>query len=889
MIDGVRGIQQSGHLDPFRYTGTYDGVVVACSWISEKNAGLRQTLDQKQQEKDENGNPKCIGKPQVKVRVSGLDTPDRTKLLDIDLRWSDLSTSIVSGSGALGTGYTPQIQIGDSVKVKFKNGYIGSPYVDGLSYRTFYDDTYSNVTNPLNGLDAYFNASTLSKVPLYSFQDRKLIFTTFDTTIYNHFDLNIQPFEYDLDLPCPKRNNDANAAKIAISNLIKEVEQIKKQVNQFATNRLNFINETQSIVSRHAEIISGWISKKLKWIQEEILKKINAASIATANALPLNARFTVREGQNILVQTIYCLFNKILDKITDAIVNLLFDVVDRFITVPLCMIENLLTSLLGKVLGLITSILGAISSIVGQITGIVTQILDFVIDLLSLFSCEPNDQCPPINKWNFLSAAGDNVEGFNLDLNSILSKAEGFAQQVGNIAKTAYDPDTGSVIGINIDDFDLNFNDVLSDLACSGAPLACGPPIISFFGGGGSGATGNTIISAAGELLGVDITNFGSGYSSTPFASIVDNCGKGKGAVVVPSIGIIPPELNFTGERINSTTVRLKWTTKRAKRVDTNFGFSDLSGTTDVNPTQDTTYTVRAIGKYGQYSEKSLLVRTNLTIEPQKPINVSLDPKEFDPPGQQKEEGTSGSKPGPGIGTTTFDCPQIEPFISNKKTPITIDPEDLGVVSVLVKEPGYNYLPSPDGSLGGEGRTWANPEDTVVRRSDGKYDLPYSPGSVIQLKKCDYVTPPGGDTIRPSEDTEYVAPEPPSNYQNIIRGISPTNNSGNYPVILYLCDVEILNPGISYSPNDRIIISPDNGAEVKPTFDKNGSLIRVDIISSGIGFKEFPTFTIESNTGFNAQLVPRLCVNRIGDLTEEDPNRYSGQQIISVVDCVGRN
>jgi hypothetical protein len=899
MMD-VRGYKSSGELDEYKYTGTYDGIVVACSWISETDAGKRQTLQEKLQDTDNDGNPKATAKPKVKVRINQVHTPDKTQLPDQKLPWADIDVPLTSGSGSLATGDTPQIKPGDAVRVRFKNGYIGKPVVIGLNYRNLYENiSYTGPNpNPSFGLDSFWENSKNAVLPSFHYDKAQILPNAWDIT-YSHFDLNLQPFESDLDLPCPKRNDDANAVKTALSNLIKDVERIKRQVNQFAANRLDFINEIQAKVNKYAEIISGWISRKIKWLQEEILKKINAASVATSNALPLNARFPIREGQNILVQVIYCLFNKILDKITDALVNLLLDMIDRFITVPLCAIENLLTSLIGKILGLITSVLGAVASIIGQITGLVTQVLDFIIDLLSLFNCEPNDKCPEVNKWNLLSAAGDNTEGFNLDLNSIVKKAESFAQQVGNIAKTVYDPDTGSLLGVDIDDFDLNFNDVLSDLSCSGAPLFCGPPRISFFGGGGSGASGNTIISSAGELLGIDITSFGSGYSSAPFASIVDDCGKGKGAVVKTKVGIIPPELEFTGRTINSTTVELKWKTKRAKRVQTNFGSSELSGTVNVSPTQNTTYTVKAIGKYGQYSEKSLVIRVGgtPTIEPGDTINVPLDLDNFDDPSKygdpndpnNPDNGESGSIPTSDGIPDVVNCPPIQPFISTRKSPITIDPEDLGVVSVLVVESGYNYLPAPDGSLGGEGRTWANPEDTIVRRSDGKYELPYSPGSTIQLRQCDYVTPPGGDEFRPKEDTEYIAPQPPENYKNIIRGLSPTTQTGNYPVMLYICEVEILNPGIGYTSEDKIKITPDNGAQLSPKFDSNGALIRVDIISGGIGFTEFPQITVESKTGFNVQIVAKLCVNRIGDLIEEDPNRYSGQQIISVVDCVGKN
>jgi hypothetical protein len=897
------------------FLGTYQAIAVAVSWGEQKDAGERKPIGQKE---------KIPAKPRVQVRINGIHPDSKVELPDKKLPWADISVDISAGAGIFGSGTTPQINVGDLVYVQCINGRSEKPLIVGLTYRNINFSVYPSVDTASfkSTFQSYIpNLDTKYLFPNYTY-DKSVKFNAWDPTLYSSFDLNIYPNETNLSVPCASDVDDASAPRTAISNLIKDIERIKKNVNEYAARRLNFINEVQAKVDAVAESISGWISSKIKWLQEEIFKRINAASVNTANALPLNARFPIREGQNILVQALYCLFNKILDKITSALVNFLFDLIDRFITVPLCAIENLLQSLLGKILGLITSVLGAISSIIGGITNLVTSILDSIIDLLAIFDCEPTNECPDVKQWNLLDAAGDNSEGFSFDINSILETASGFADQVGNIARSVYDPDTGVLLGVDIDDFDLNFSDVLSSLSCNGTPLLCGPPKIVFFGGGGSGAAGNTIISSAGELLGIDITNFGSGYSSTPFASIIDECGKGSGAVVKSGIGIIPPELDFTATKLDSTRVELKWKTKRAKRVDTNFGFSSLSGTATVSPTETTTYTVKATGKYGQYTEKSILVNVNpIVLEPQNPIQTTIDID--DVLNQNTDDGGSmGSQPqdgggngggggngdgggngggggdggggngdggggnGPGIST----CPPLEPFVSKRKPPIEIDPEDLGVISVLVVESGYNYLSAPDGSLGGEGRVWANPEDTIVRKSDGKYDLPYPPGSVIQLNKCDYVEPPGGeDPFRPDDDMEYVAPTPPPGFIDVTRGTSSTNNFGNYPVVLFICDIEILNRGIGYSPNDVITITPDNGAELKPTFDKNGSLLKVDIISSGLGFAEFPDISIKSSTGFNAQIVAKLCVNRIGDLENPDPNRYEGKQIINVVDCVGRN
>ena len=42
------------------------------------------------------------------------------------------------------------------------------------------------------------------------------------------------------------------------------------------------------------------------------------------------------------------------------------------------------------------------------------------------------------------------------------------------------------------------------------------PPSVSFSGGGGSGAAGTALVSNSGKVIGVEMTNLGSGYTSVP-------------------------------------------------------------------------------------------------------------------------------------------------------------------------------------------------------------------------------------------------------------------------------------------------------------------------------------------------------------------------------------
>ena len=95
----------------------------------------------------------------------------------------------------------------------------------------------------------------------------------------------------------------------------------------------------------------------------------------------------------------------------------------------------------------------------------------------------------------------------------------------------------------------------------------------------------------------------------------------------------------------------------------------------------------------------------------------------------------------------------------------------------------------------------------------------------------------------------------------------PNLSVGSYPVVLYLCGMEIENSGLNYTSTDQIVISPnDAGAEVRPTFGPWGVLTKVEIINGGSGWTERPNIYIRSQTGYNAVIVPRFCIQRVSCL-----------------------
>ena len=216
------------------------------------------------------------------------------------------------------------------------------------------------------------------------------------------------------------------------------------------------------------------------------------------------------------------------------------------------------------------------------------------------------------------------------------------------------------------------------------------------------------------------------------------------------------------------------------------------------------------------------------------------------------------------------------------------------VVRVIIDESGIDYLPSPDGSKGGSGRTWATPDETIIRRGDqfpgsggigGIYDTPHKPGEIVPLYPGDEYTPPGGGTQIIDEPTSITCPPlPPSGYK---KGPFPSTSKGEYPVVLEIEDINIKDSGYGYDcSKDKVVIEPSNGAELSIKCDPLGSIIGVDVIKGGIGFTEEPIIYIESDSGYNAQLTSVFRVNRVGENIE--PEVVASRQIVQVIDCVGK-
>jgi len=698
-----------------------------------------------------------------KVRIMGYHTGSPEDLPDDQLPWANIMYPVTAGTSG-GAVHTPQLRQGNFVYGFFLDGEDAQmPIIMGVIGYNQYTALLKDI--PEGGGFAPFSGYTVDDtVPRNALgttqEDGTAVSEDVDASKTN----NEEVMESPLSLVGRKdgankeqyenRSTVREVATISkcepapvvgiqrkMKNMLAEVKRIQKTANDWETKVSTKIDNIEEEIAKVKDNAIKGISSDVKRITTEIqknaLKKVNDALSDTYNEVFPTELPQLKEKVEAANDELSCLFRNIIKNLTGMVGGFLNQIIDRFITTPLCAVENFIGSLLGKISGLIDT---AIDSVMGPIKGLLAgmgvasssldDVMGFATDALSFLSCDEDPRCSEVKEWNPIN--GPEISA-TLDLFSIVNKAKEAASLVQNAVEGVTNiGDTLSDIAKNAD-----FSDALSD-SCNVGPVFCGPPTVEFIGGGGSGATGNVIVSALTTVLGVDIITPGGGYIGPPRLKFIDSCNKGKGA------------------------------------------------------------TGRAVVENGE------------------------------------------------------------------------------VVQVIIDDTGIDYLPSPDNSQGGDGYTWAESDETTIRRSDGTYDTPYKPGSVIEVFDGDEVTSDGKVEIITEKKT--ITAQPPSDVTK--DSPFPSTGTGDYPVVLEIEGINIIDPGFGYDPNDEVVVG--NGAELKIKTDALGSVIGVDVLNGGSGFNEDPDLYIKSDKGYNAKIMPIFKPIRLEDLAEAPAG------VIQVIDCVGK-
>lgn len=452
-----------------------------------------------------------------KVRIFGRDTQAKDSLNDDELEWAEVLLPVTAGSGHAGSGATPNLQQGMYVVGFYKDGIDASePIITGVlpnnsQTRLFGGDPAENYV-PRTGYKGV--EKSVSTKNIYAEGDQN------ETTDPHAFCVAHADQQKDgsrchfvpKTKKCDGPAGELKGIQRFIKNALALINRIKAEANSFLGAASDLTNQISSIVNEVAGQIAGLMKTLMDKVRTYVINKLNNGVKDLLDLLPPNKRAAASDANEKGKDIIGCVFNKIMKGLKSLIQSLLNNIINNFINAPMCAIENfvgsLLSSVLGPITGAIDSALSAISGVLNGVSGIaggVLSALNAVTGVLNFLSCDEPSDCTMGDQWSFW----------------------GGTKCVGDSVRSGIGSFFGGLIG--------GINGITTNtISCNTGPLPCGPPIVSITGGGGSGVLANPIVSATGSILGIDFMNGGTGYISPPNINIIDNCGKGGGAVIVP-------------------------------------------------------------------------------------------------------------------------------------------------------------------------------------------------------------------------------------------------------------------------------------------------------------------------------------------------------------------
>ena len=312
----------------------------------------------------------------------------------------------------------------------------------------------------------------------------------------------------------------------ALRNFFDQLKKIKKYGKMYVDEVLTDLRNIRSLIKDVSSIIAAALRTIVQRLRNWIIGKIRKVIQWIVDKIFTTLANTIK---NTIVQQILnliiCKFTEILDGLVDFVSNFLSELVGKVVNIPLCaaqqfansLINNLAANIdraLAPILDGIEDLLGGIGKIAGSVFSAIDKILAFE----SFLCLEP--ECPEITEINTnpsddaaFQTAKDNFAGF-IEVPSSSEVEDSIGQWTEGFSifgeKIADSPDSG--------------------LTCDTNPYRCGPPTIEIFGGGGLAAAGSAIVDHLGHLIGVNLDNGGSGYTTPPFVAIIDNCEHGQGA-----------------------------------------------------------------------------------------------------------------------------------------------------------------------------------------------------------------------------------------------------------------------------------------------------------------------------------------------------------------------
>ena len=800
-----------------------------------------------------------------KIRILGQDPPDKPD----DMLPVAYPLQLTSALGAQSVGiirYEPNTYVyvsKDPNSGTYLIERVVPNYILALN-RDFDGDSKGN-----EALSGFIPGNSDTVVPQLHFLKGKL--NSAELFGYNAYSDEDIKTAYSTKLPSfPSPCKPVNTAGVndAIDNLIKEVEDLKTGItgeDSFLATSQQFTKDAQNVINgasfnvgigtnsyeislgNAAGDIGNIVASLIQKVRQFVLRRISSIINNLIGNVPLSARYLANEATDKALSAISCLFYRILKGLEGMIGNILRQIINKVLNSAECLVESLLAGIIGNILGnligAINSILSSVGNAIGSVIGFANDLLQFVIDILDFFKCPVKNECPQAEEWDFLN--GSTAPKTVLDFNNIFEQAKGVVETVsstvGNVTATfdevlddfSFTKDDGS----EFDPLgDINVGNIFQSIIngnCNVGAVNCGPPNVVFFGGNGSGGTGNAIINTVGEILGVQIITPGN-YESPPLVEFQDACGNGKGG---SGTVVIDDDGGITNVIIDEPGY--------------GFPYGDKGGSGRVWADRCQSTVLRANYDwdipYSNGQTVTVFYGDTVTLPGQNPVVID-------------ENFTEDLIPG---------C------VINGVNPKLKDMTNFDYTFGKTYEYGirhqFGFQVDAQRAFD-QGFT----EQDIRFFLENKFFLRV--GKVMREKLLD----PNWGRI-PEFSVTFTAPGCPEGTPEDPNQ-PPTGGIGDSEVISILDGIVIANPGFGYDDGDELLIGGDSGG-LGDLVITNGAITGVRITNPGIGYTSLPDLSINTRTGYNAVLKPVL---RFVNPNDDGFVVPFGTPTLQVIDCVGK-
>jgi hypothetical protein len=716
-------------------------------------------------------------------------------------------------------------------------------------------------------------------------------------------------FEYSAAQPC--KPGTVTEIDTALRNFFNFLRGIQGYGNLHVNGVLGEAQNLTYEISKTISIVSGVLRTFTQRLRNFILQAVKELIQGAIQCLltPLLEQIKDTVFGAVLDQ-LMCKFDEIMSNLSNLVSDFLFALIQlELINPALCAIEaftnallnnlaNAIDNAIAPILDQISDLLGGAAQVVGSVFSVINQILAFE----GLLCSEP--KCPEDVKKFKTGPFGGPQPG----------QAEGFNQMISGPSSGLSNFNQSAEEWLN-ETFPVNSN-IPGASNCYTGPYECGSPQIVLFGGGGSGASANAVVNGIGQIIGFNLLSGGSGYTSAPFVSIVDPAGCGGNAqayaVMTPdgdqveSINLTSPGTGYSQNNtggipvVNSfigspnpvqvgNSITLNWNVSNFDTIDLSTGGNTISGYTNLTSAEgsasfviDTTdvqfaagatqtpktYTLTAT-KQNQGSASQVVSQDyTFTVTTVGVASTSSTISVVSPPTIDSFTGS------PGVGTALSPGQILTlSWQTTNANQVTLDPAPANNPTLPVDGSVSVTMPTniTSGILTSYTLTATNTNAASGQQSVTQViSYTVSPTAIAGIGTTTSVGL--GAT---SATTAGV-------------GTTATTGGGSNNAVSSIGQVQVLEGGIDYDPNDEVVIpGGNNGATFSLNTTQLGQIVSINVLTPGYGFTTVPQIQINSKNGVGAKFLTQLKFTPLDQfLAEEELQTLDPTKLVQVIDCV---